>query len=584
MALFGETPAPPSRLEELKRVLQRDPTSRQFLALAEEYRRQGKMRDAIVTLERGLSIHTSSVAAHVALGKAYQQLERWEDAIRSYQNALKHDRENLVAIRQIAEVYLSVGEKLDAVKKLKLYRGLKPGDREVQELIVRLEAELEPPPSGRFPSGIRPLADATTRGTTPPRAMPLKNVAPPPESSAPFDLSAEPAWPAPAWEHRTEPIRIVPPEPPREEAKLAAAWGVPEEVFPSAQALPADEAEAPEVPTRVPSAEAAAFLETELPAVAEETAAELPPGAPAVPEAREPVLAEEPVHLAPAAALPAFDSGIRRGLALRERYERPQPIEMTLEETAAQPVEQLPFAPPAPVFEPGQVPEEFSEAPAAKEEGPATAAAVPEAEVDRSESPTGPLVTETLAELYRSQGYLSEAREVYLALAASATDPEASRAYAKRAEALRVSRHHAAVRRRLEGLLTPFPPPPPIATEDLSALLRSLVAEVPGLRAAVLADREGLAVVTEGLRENGESLEVLIAELTSFVKHVGRSGAEIGGGPLRSLALVGENGSAILANVTSEYALVLEAEPEASLGEVRWAAARAAERLRPAVG
>ena len=205
-------------------------------------------------------------------------------------------------------------------------------------------------------------------------------------------------------------------------------------------------------------------------------------------------------------------------------------------------------------------------------------------EDDGSESPTGPLVTETLAELYRSQGYLSEAREVYLALAASATDPEASRAYAGKAEALRVSRQNETIRKRLEGLLTPFPPPAPIATEDLSALLRSLVAEVPGLRAAALTDREGLSVVTEGLRSNGESLEVLIAELTSFVKNVGRSGAEIGGGPLRSLAVVGEKGVAILANVTSDYALVLEAEPEAALGEVRWVAARAAERLRPAVG
>jgi len=216
---------------------------------------------------------------------------------------------------------------------------------------------------------------------------------------------------------------------------------------------------------------------------------------------------------------------------------------------------------------------------------PATPAAeMPLAEADRSESPTGPLVTETLAELYRSQGYLTEAREVYLALAASATDPEASRAFARKAEALRVTREHQATKKRLEGLLTPFTPPPPLATEDLSALLRSLVAEVPGLRAAALTDREGLPVVTEGLRGNGESLEVLVAELTSFVKSVGRSGAEIGGGPLRSLAVVGENGAAVLANVTADYALVLEAEPEAALGEVRWVAARAAERLRPAVG
>ncbi len=572
MALFGETPAPLSRLEELKRILQRDPTSRQFLALAEEYRRHGKMRDAIITLERGLSIHTSSVAAHVALGTAYQQLDRWEDAIRSYQNALRNDRENLVAIRQIAEVYLSLGEKLEALKKLKLYRGLKPGDRDVQETIERLERELEAPPPARFPPELRPLAHgARSHGTPTPYASPVGEAAPP-ESAAPFDLPTEPGWPALEWERRTEPPRSAFPEPPREELQpAAAAWPAAGEVFPSGQAEAAGEAETG-VPTRVPSAEAAVFLETEPLAASEEATAPWLTESPTVPVVSEP---ERSAERAPTAPPVALDSGIRRGRAFRERFEPPQPIEMTAEETSEMILE--PSPPPAAV-------QDAEGAPIPGEEIPEEAAPVVAAEEDRSEALTGPLVTETLADLYRSQGYLAEAREVYLALAASASDPEASRAYARRAEALRLSRQNAVVRKRLEGLLTPFPPPVPVATEDLSALLRSLVAEVPGVRTAILTDREGLPVVTEGLRENGETLEVLVAELTSFVKRVGRSGAEIGGGPLRSLAVVGEKGAAILANVTTDYALVLEAEPEAALGEVRWAAARAAERLRPAVG
>jgi predicted regulator of Ras-like GTPase activity (Roadblock/LC7/MglB family) len=571
MALFGETPAPPSRLEELRRILQRDPTSRQFLALAEEYRRQGRMRDTIVTLERGLSVHTTAVAAHVALGKAYQQLERWEDAIRAYQNALKNDRENLVAIRQIAEVYLSRGDKLEALKKLKLYRGLKPGEREVQETIERLERELEPPPPERFPSGVRALhADLAARGAPSPRAPSLRDFAVSPESAAPFDLPSEPGGSSPGTERPPETVWLPPVSPPPAEAPPAAAFGpAAEEVFPPGEVPAAGEPDLSDVPTRVSSVpETAAFLETELVPPPEETVAgPAEPFEAAAPSATPPP-EPPPEAVAPAAPPAYFDSGLRRGLPHRERYEAPAPIEMTREEVATAPEEIGPARfPPSP----------------APEADVAPRAATPPDD-DGSESPTGPLVTETLAELYRSQGYLSEAREVYLALAASATDPEASRAYARKAEALRITRQNEAIRKRLESLLTPFPPPAPLATEDLSALLRSLVAEVPGLRAAALTDREGLAVVTEGLRSNGESLEVLIAELTSFVKNVGRSGAEIGGGPLRSLAVVGEKGAAILANVTPDYALVLEAEPEAALGEVRWAAARAAERLRPAVG
>src|SRR5664279_2511298 len=142
MALFGGPSTPVSRLEELKRLLQKDPTSRQFLALAEEYRRHGKYRDAVITLERGLQMHSTSVAAHVALGRTYQQLDRLEDAIRAFTNALRLDRENLVAIRQLAEVYLARGDKIEAIKKLKLYRGLQAGDRDVNDIIQKLEEEM----------------------------------------------------------------------------------------------------------------------------------------------------------------------------------------------------------------------------------------------------------------------------------------------------------------------------------------------------------------------------------------------------------------------------------------------------------
>src|SRR5664279_758323 len=156
MALFGGPSTPVSRLEELKRLLQKDPTSRQFLALAEEYRRHGKYRDAVITLERGLQLHSTSVAAHVALGRTYQQLDRLEDAIRAFTSALRLDRENLVAIRQLAEVYLAKGDKVEAIKKLKLYRGLQPGDRDVTETIQRLEEEMSAAVAERPRSGVHP--------------------------------------------------------------------------------------------------------------------------------------------------------------------------------------------------------------------------------------------------------------------------------------------------------------------------------------------------------------------------------------------------------------------------------------------
>ena len=138
-----------SRLDELKRVLTRDPASRQFLALADEYRRQGKHKEAIEVLQGGLAQNPSAVAGHVALGRLLQQSGRLDEALVSFHAALKLDPQNLVALRQTADLHLSRGDKVEAIKKLKLFRGLSPGERDVNELIRQLDDELAAASSGR---------------------------------------------------------------------------------------------------------------------------------------------------------------------------------------------------------------------------------------------------------------------------------------------------------------------------------------------------------------------------------------------------------------------------------------------------
>ena len=218
MAFFGGPSVPVSRLDELKRLLQQDPTSRQFLALAEEYRRHGKYRDAAITLERGLQLHSTSVAGHVALGRTYQQLDRLDDAIRAFTIALRMDRENLVAIRQLAEVYQARGEKVEAIKKLKLYRGLNAGDRDVNEAIRKLEEEMSAPmaerprpgvpqglsevpgaprPSLSLASGIRRAAKLLRLDRAPTPPPPVPPMSPRPAGESPLVETSPQAAPVP---------------------------------------------------------------------------------------------------------------------------------------------------------------------------------------------------------------------------------------------------------------------------------------------------------------------------------------------------------------------------------------------------
>lgn len=180
MGLFSRTL---SRLEELKKTLTRDPASRQFLALADEYRKQGQTREAISVLERGLAQNPSAVAGHVALGRLFQQGGRLDEALNCFQAALRLDPQNLVALRQTADAHLSRGDTVEAIKKLKLYRGLSPGDREVNELIRQLDGELaasatpKPPVQPEQLVPPPPAPELRTGGIVVSRARPSATVA-----------------------------------------------------------------------------------------------------------------------------------------------------------------------------------------------------------------------------------------------------------------------------------------------------------------------------------------------------------------------------------------------------------------------
>jgi tetratricopeptide (TPR) repeat protein len=58
--------------------------------------------------------------------------------------ALQVDPGNVVAARLLADSYLALGDKLEAIKKYKLVRALLPADEELDAVIERLENDLNP--------------------------------------------------------------------------------------------------------------------------------------------------------------------------------------------------------------------------------------------------------------------------------------------------------------------------------------------------------------------------------------------------------------------------------------------------------
>ncbi|MFY9550476.1 MAG: tetratricopeptide repeat protein, partial [Thermoanaerobaculia bacterium] len=138
-------PTVEARIRDLERRLDMDPGSRLFVSLAEEYRKVGRVKDALSALQKGLLAHPGYVAAQVALGRVYLEANQITDAIATLTKVLAADPGNLVAAKSLADIHLGRGDKLESLKKYKLYRALS-GDRKVDVIIADLEPQVAPKP------------------------------------------------------------------------------------------------------------------------------------------------------------------------------------------------------------------------------------------------------------------------------------------------------------------------------------------------------------------------------------------------------------------------------------------------------
>jgi tetratricopeptide (TPR) repeat protein len=148
-------PRAEARIRELRRRMGPSATSPLFVGLAEEYRAAGHLPEAIRVLEKGVAAHEGYGAARVALGRAYVEAGRADDAAGMFASALALDPANMVSARSLAEIHLSRGEKDEAIRKYRLYHALS-GDRAVEAIIGKLEQEIGPSPS--------PSPDAEAQG------------------------------------------------------------------------------------------------------------------------------------------------------------------------------------------------------------------------------------------------------------------------------------------------------------------------------------------------------------------------------------------------------------------------------------
>jgi tetratricopeptide (TPR) repeat protein len=110
------------RIEELRRRVQADPASIAFAALAEEFRRAGRYREAIETCRTGLQRHPSYLSARVTLGRSLVEVGQFDEAREVLEHVLRAAPENLAAIRALADIHERQGETPEAA--LEHYRAV----------------------------------------------------------------------------------------------------------------------------------------------------------------------------------------------------------------------------------------------------------------------------------------------------------------------------------------------------------------------------------------------------------------------------------------------------------------------------
>ncbi len=128
-------------IERLKEKVDKDPNSKLFIPLAEEYKKAGMFDEAIGVLTRGLERQPEYMSARVSLGKIYVARSMLEEARAEFEKVISNIPDNLYAHRKLAEIYRNLGEKDRAVKEFKTVLKLNPMDEWAVTSLSDIEGE-----------------------------------------------------------------------------------------------------------------------------------------------------------------------------------------------------------------------------------------------------------------------------------------------------------------------------------------------------------------------------------------------------------------------------------------------------------
>ena len=145
-------------IDRLATQLAKDPHSKVFMPLAEEYGKVGMWQEAAAVLEDGLKLYPGFITAMVALGRAYDQMGQATKAKAILEESVKVSPENLRAHRTLIKIYQSQGSRESALQSCAVILEVNPRDEEA----LSVQAALGGPLTQKRESERFKLADTVT--------------------------------------------------------------------------------------------------------------------------------------------------------------------------------------------------------------------------------------------------------------------------------------------------------------------------------------------------------------------------------------------------------------------------------------
>ena len=129
-----------SEIAKLTERISKDPKSKLFVPLAEEYKKAGDIEMAIAVLTEGLKNNPGYVTAKSFLGRLLLDKGNLSEAQKEFEEVIKAIPDNVLAQRKLGDVHALQGRAQEALQFFKAVLAVNPKDPELKSLIADIEA------------------------------------------------------------------------------------------------------------------------------------------------------------------------------------------------------------------------------------------------------------------------------------------------------------------------------------------------------------------------------------------------------------------------------------------------------------